>query len=163
MLDLGFSHAGLWFIRDGVVVFQRTFADCGTKIVQNELMKRLNIDADVADHLINQSNDAPRVPQAATVEAQIARYVDLLADELKSSFAYVNHRYNDAQPTSMFAIGGGAMSDAVREALKTRLNMQIEPLSPLGLAQCAASVMEKCSRPLLTTALGLALLRGRLK
>jgi Tfp pilus assembly PilM family ATPase len=160
VLDLGFSHAGLWFIRDGVVVFQRTFAECGTKILQAELMKRLSVDAEVVDHLINRNPDEPKIPQAATVDTQIGRYVDVLAEELKSSFAYINHRYNDSPPATMFVIGGGGMSAALRSGLKDRLSMEIQPLAPMALMECGPELLEKCTAPLLTTALGLALYEG---
>src|SRR5437762_9388593 len=59
ILDLGFSRAVMMFIRDGVVVFQRSFLHCGISHVQAELIKRLGVDADVADHLIGDSDPEP--------------------------------------------------------------------------------------------------------
>ena len=154
----------MWFLREGVVVFQRTFIDCGTNLVQTELMKRLSVDADVAEHLFAyaecESGPGKSLPQTATVQAQIARYVDGLAEDLEASFAYINHRYNDAQPPTLFAIGGGATSGGVREALSARLNMPIDALAPMKLAECRPQTLEKCSSPILTTALGLALYEG---
>jgi|SRR5581483_671257 len=163
VLDLGFNHAALWFIRDGVVVFQRTFTDCGTTNVLSELTKRLSVDADVAEHLLTHSGSeltGRSAPQAATVQTQIARYADSLAEELESSFAYINHRYNDSQPSTLLAIGGGAIAGGLRDALSTRLNLQVEALSPMTLAECAPATLERCANPLLTTALGLALYEG---
>jgi Tfp pilus assembly PilM family ATPase len=196
ILDLGFMRAVMMFIRDGVVVFQRSFLHCGISQVHTELIKRLGVDADVADHLIGDSNPEPTAvappvaatpaqpcvgraqlggggvaatemldarapsPQAAIVHAIIARYADALAAELETSFAYVNHRYNDSQPPTIFVIGGGSTSPAVCEALESRLNVGIELLSPMKLAECAPSTTEKCSTPLLTAALGLALYEG---
>jgi Tfp pilus assembly PilM family ATPase len=196
ILDLGFSRAVMMFIRDGVVVFQRSFLHCGMSQVQAELIKRLGVDADVADHLIGdtdpepldvtpiiaatapsqlvgrQRGEEPAIadrkssdqrapsPQAATVHALIARHADALAAELETSFAYVNHRYNDSQPATIFAIGGGSISAAVCEALQSRLYVAIEALSPMKLAECAPSATEKCATALLTTALGLALYEG---
>jgi type IV pilus assembly protein PilM len=160
ILDLGFNRAVMMFVRDGVVVFQRSFVHCGLCNVQAELMKRIGVDADVADHLICESNSDVASPQAATVHAMIGRYADALTAELETSFAYVNHRYNDAQPATIFVIGGGSTSNAAREALRSRLNVGIEPLSPMKLAECAPSTTEKCTTALLTTALGLALYEG---
>src|SRR5205814_8660548 len=105
---------------------------------------------------ITEDRRAPS-PQAATVHAMIARYADALAAELGTSFAYVNHRYNDSQPATIFVIGGGSTSGAVCAALQSRLNIAIEPLSPMKLAECASTTTEKCSTALLTTALDLAL------
>jgi type IV pilus assembly protein PilM len=163
ILDLGFSRASLWFIRDGIVAFQRTFNDCGTRTVQAELMKRLSVDADVADHLFAHAGEKPDgkpLPQAATVHAQVSRYVEAIGDELEASFAYINHRYSEPQPAALFAIGGGAVSGGVREMLGARLGTQVDALGSMSLVQCGPSVLEKCSSPVLTTALGLALYEG---
>ncbi len=163
VLDLGFSRAVLMFIREGVVVFQRSFVLCGTGAVQAELIKRLGIDADVATHLMTKTElDQPAnsSPQIAAVQTLLGRYVEMLSEQLESSFAYISHRYSDAQPTEILVIGGGAMSGGIRDLLKTRLAIAIEPVAPMTLAECAPLAMEKCSTPLLTTAVGLALYEG---
>src|SRR5438309_1610662 len=122
VLDLGFSRAVMMFIREGVVVFQRTFTNCGIGAVHAELIKRLGIDADVADHLVanmDEDRDGEPSPQAAAVRALMTRFVDQLGEQLESSFAYIMHRYSDVQPAEILVLGGGSMSGGVRDLLKT--------------------------------------------
>lgn len=163
ILDLGFSRAVLMFIRDGVVVFQRSFSHCGTSGIQTELTRRLGVDADVAEHLIAEfayrDSDHASSP-SAVLGSMIDRYADALAAEIETSCAYITHRYGDANPETLFVIGGAAGAAGVRDSLKKRLAIEVEPLAPTGLAECSPATMEQCSSALLTAAFGLALYEG---
>ena len=48
----------------------------------------------------------------------------------------------------------------MRAALGARLKLSVEALAPMGVMECSAMALEKCSTPVLTTALGLALYEG---
>jgi Tfp pilus assembly PilM family ATPase len=178
VLDLGFGRAVMMFVRDGVLVFQRAFAGCGMNVVHAELIRRLSVDAEVAQYLVDHAGDdhgathtgathsdeaqiaQPQTGQGQVVQTLLARFADTLSAELESSFAYVMHRYSDVQPHEILVVGEGASASGVRQLLVERLGIPLEPLSPAKLVECAASTMEKCSAPNLTAALGLALYDG---
>jgi Tfp pilus assembly PilM family ATPase len=164
VLDLGHSRAGLYMLHAGTVVFQRGLSNSGVHPLKADLAKRLQVDAEVAEHLLNETAIAETAENPRPIDAVktvVARYADSLASELNSTLSYVGHRYPQSNLETMLLIGGGSRLGGLQPLLGEQLGMKVEPLvSGAAAAACAPHIAGRCVDGLMTMALGLALYDG---
>jgi Tfp pilus assembly PilM family ATPase len=160
-LDLGYSRATLFLLHGGLVVFQRVLSHARLESIYNELMQRLDVDLEVAQHLLVRPDESSaESEQARQITTIVEHYCDSILSDLDASFAYSRHRYPELAMGSMFVLGGGSSIHGLPEALGERLNRQVQMISPVVIAPCASAAIPRCSDGLLTMALGLALYEG---
>ena len=164
VLDLGHSRAGLYLLHAGTVIFQRVLSNSGVHPLKADLAKRLQIDAEVAEHLLNETAIAETAENPRPIDAVntvVARYADSLDTELSSTLSYVSHRYPQANLETMLLVGGGSRLAALHPMLSEHLGLKVEPLvSGAAAAACAPHIVDRCVDGLMTMALGLALYDG---
>ena len=72
------------------------------------------------------------------------------------SFSYVARQYTDASVTRLLLMGAAASVPGIGEHLTKELGLETTAVAPKDLAQCPPALLEACSSPELTPALGLA-------
>jgi Tfp pilus assembly PilM family ATPase len=87
----------------------------------------------------------------------LTTYADALVRELLVSFSYVARQYTDSSVTRLLLTGAGAPIPGLAEYLARELGVETRPIAPKDLAECPASLLDACSSPELTPALGLAM------
>jgi Tfp pilus assembly PilM family ATPase len=140
------------------------------------MAKRLRLESDVAEHVLHEVGladaPAPTDPAAATTaaadaaaerltlpaeaKALIAHYADALVRELLASFSYVARQYTDTSVTRLLLMGAGATVPGLGEHLSKELGLETLRVSPRDLTECPTALLEACSSPELTPAIGLA-------
>jgi Tfp pilus assembly PilM family ATPase len=159
----------LSLLHQGAVVYGRVLADGGVAHLHAALARRLGLDGEVIDYLLGEvgladdgnaggdedgggGSDAPD-----DARALLAGYADGVARELQVSFSYATHQYPDAAVAKLLLVGGGAALPGLPARLSATLGVEAAAVAPTALAACEPSLLELCSSPALTTALGLAL------
>ena len=163
LLDMGWATASLVLVYSGMVVYVRALTEAGINRVYEGLATRLKLEADVADYLVGEvgllesaasTSGQPTLPTDA--KAMLAGYADAMVRELLTSFAYVARQYTDASVTRLLTMGAGASIPGLQEYLTNELGLETMTVSPRDLTECPTSMLEACSSPELTPAIGLA-------
>ena len=103
------------------------------------------------------SDDPEAVDLPDEARAVLAAHADEVARELEVSFTYATHQYPDAAVGRLVLVGGGARLPGFARRLSGALGVPAGPVSPADLVGCDGPLLELCSSPALTTALGLAM------
>jgi type IV pilus assembly protein PilM len=175
LLDLGWSSASLVLVYSGMIVYVRPINDAALGRIHESLQKQLRFEQDVINYVLDEvglrdavaaSADADpsgapdgQEPLELPTEARslLTTYADTLVRELLVSFSYVARQYTDASVTRLLLTGAGAAIPGLAEHLAKELSLETRPVAPKDLAECPASLLEACSSPELTPALGLAM------
>jgi len=164
ILDLGWNLARLVVLHGGVVVYERTIAEGGIKTLHDAVITRTGIDPDAIDLLLlemtasphdaRRSNDANSV---AALQTLVTAYADSLAGELKKSFSYASHRYNQSENQQLLLVGDGACLPSISGRVADAAGLVMRSVSAAELVQCPDHMIQACHTPALTKALGLAM------
>jgi Tfp pilus assembly PilM family ATPase len=175
ILELGWSSASLVLLHDGVVVSERALGESGTAGLYDAFSTRLRLDPEMTDYLLGEvglressttaapaTADAGAAPEARPAMPEAARaalshYADGLVRELLVSFSYAARQYTEATVTRLLLVGGGAAVPGLAECLARELGLETIAVAPKDLAECPPPLLEACSSPELTPAIGLAM------
>jgi Tfp pilus assembly PilM family ATPase len=171
LLDLGWSSASLVLVYSGMVVYVRTLAEAGINRVYEGLASRLRLEPEVADYLLGEvglrepnaaadgdlrKDGAEALALPSDARGLLSNYADGLVRELLVSFSYVARQYTDASVTRLLLMGAGGSVPGLGDQLAKELGLETTSVSPKDLTECPAALLETCSSPELTPALGLA-------
>jgi len=131
--------------------------------LHGRLIAKLDMDHDVADHLLHEiglRSDAPEAREGsellAVVRSYITNHLDRLIAELNTSLSYAGQEYPDCELDRLLAHGEGALVPGLVERLGDRLGLATRTLAPVDVARCGRSLAGLAGSPALVTALGLA-------
>lgn len=177
ILDLGWSSASLMLLHGGVVVSERALGESGTAALYDAFSSRLRLDAEMTDYLLGEVGlresspaAAPAAPQTGAAagpeavpalpddaRAALSAYADGLVRELLVSFSYAARQYADATVARLLMAGAGAAIPGLCEFFTKELGLEAIAVAPKDVAECPPPLLEACSSPELTAAIGLAL------
>ena len=163
ILNLGWTAAVLVVVHDGIVVYERTLTEHGMNRLHGRLIAKLDMDRDVADHLLHEiglRSDAPEAGEGsellAVVRSYITSHLDRLIAELNTSLSYAGQEYPDCELDRLLVHGEGALVPRLVERLGDQLGLATRTLAPIDVARCGRSLAGLGGSPALVTALGLA-------
>ncbi|QOV92046.1 pilus assembly protein PilM [Humisphaera borealis] len=168
ILDLGNGPATLTLVHGRTITFNRRLPEVAAGALQEELCRRLAIEADVAEFLLAEigvgtgpraqsgdADDAVELPDEGRRE--VNGFVDAMTKELALSFDYAGHLYPDAPVSRLLLTGGGAAMAGLVEKLSAALSVEVRRVAPATLVTCDPGLLSVCSSPAMTLALGLAM------
>jgi type IV pilus assembly protein PilM len=176
LLDLGWSSASLVLVYNGMVVSVRGLNEAGFSRAYEALSKRLRLDPEIADYLLTEvglsepqsaepasgagegavGDTAEHLCLPSDARSLLTTYADGLVRELLVSFSYAARQYVDASVTRLLLMGAGAAVPGLAEHLSKELSLETKAVSPGELTECPTALLEMCSSPELTPAVGLA-------
>ncbi len=163
ILNLGWTAAVLVVVHDGVVVYERTLTEHGMNRLHGRLIAKLDMDNEVADHLLHEIGlraDAAGAEEGsellAVVRSYITNHLDRLIAELNTSLSYAGQEYPDRELDRLLVHGEGAMVPKLVERLGEQLGLATRAIIPTDVARCGRSLAGLGGSPALVTALGLA-------
>ncbi len=163
VLNLGWTAAVLVVVHDGIVVYERTLTEHGMNRLHGRLIAKLDMDRDIADHVLNEiglRSDEPEAGEGSelltVVQRYITNHIDRLIAELNTSLSYASQEYPDHELDRLLVHGDGALVPGLVERLGEPLGLATQTLAPTDIAQCRRSLLRLGKSPALITALGLA-------
>lgn len=167
VLDIGWDAALLVLIHQDCVIYQRVLAECGIAAIRDRVGQALEIEASLADHILDQTvmksaaEGARTDPMLwASIRNVLGDYATSISVELTASFSYASHRYPANAVDKLFLTGGGASMADLAQSLSERVGVSVKAVSPAELVECPSALLPACSVPALTVALGLAMYEG---
>ena len=160
ILDLGWTGATLVLLHRDTIVYERRISEGGLQKLHDELLRRLHIDAEIADFLMGDSSNSEESEAAALqpdVDALIANHAESLASEISASFEYAAHQYHDAAVSNLNLCGTGACVKGLDKHLRTHLSVPTAALRPAQIYPGLEKQQLQCISPELVGALGLAM------
>jgi len=154
-LNLGWSAASLVVRCGEAIVYERSLHDSGLKPLLERLASDLDLEADVAEHLMfdlglgpsrPESDDAGKV--AGEARERIAEHFDALAAELRASVMYLNREYARWPVARAAVMGGGALLPGATSYLAKALELDVSEAPAADWVECPAAL-----RPGFTAAL----------
>jgi Tfp pilus assembly PilM family ATPase len=150
-----------------MVVYARGLGDSTLSRVSGGLAKQLGLEADVVDYVLGelgllsadaiaQANGAAAIALPGDARNLLVGFAEGVVRELLVAFSYVARQYLDASVTRLLLTGAGAPIPGLAEYLGNVLGLETSNVSPKDLAECPPSLLDACSSPELTPALGLA-------
>ena len=172
-LDLG-AHRGLFILfHQGVVVYERVLADVAIAKWRQGLIDQLEIDGDMADHLLADvgvlagargegTRGGDRVGRPVTddirdnVWAILSGHLERMTQELRVSLSYASHLYREVEVDQLVLTGGGAAIPGIERCVESAIEIGVQTVAPVDLIDCPPTVNDRCQSPALTMALGLS-------
>ncbi len=160
LLALRWNSAAVVLRHQDVVVYQRVLDDSGVAPVHRSLMEQAGLSAELADLVLTNEGMSVSRPEARKV---LGKYFESIANDVRTSCAYMGHRYADSTPKLLLAMGEGAVIPGMAEYLARELDMEVRAAAPIELStapQCPAPLMYAYSGSrgaTLTMAMGLAM------
>ena len=159
ILDLGWTGATLVLLHRDTIVYERRISEGGLQKLHEELLRRLHIDAEIADFLMGDASRGEESEAALQpdVDALIANHAESLASEISASFEYAAHQYHDAGVSNLNLCGTGACVNRLDKHLRTHLSVPTAALQPTQVYPGLEKQQLQCISPELVAALGLAM------
>ncbi len=159
ILDLGWTGATLVLLHRDTIVYERRISEGGLQKLHDELLRRLHIDAEIADFLMGDASrgDESEAALQPDVDALIANHAESLASEISASFEYAAHQYHDAGVSNLNLCGTGACVNGLDKHLRTHLSVPTAALRPAQVYPGLEKQQLQCTSPELVAALGLAM------
>jgi len=159
ILDLGWTGATLVLLHRDTIVYERRISEGGLQKLHDELLRRLHIDAEIADFLMGDASRGEESEAALQpdVDALIANHAESLASEISASFEYAAHQYHDAGVSNLNLCGTGACVNGLDKHLRTHLSVPTAALRPAQVFPGLEKQQLQCISPELVAALGLAM------
>lgn len=159
ILDLGWTGATLVLLHRDTIVYERRISEGGLQKLHDELLRRLHIDAEIADFLMGDASRGEESEAALQpdVDALIANHAQSLASEISASFEYAAHQYHDAGVSNLSLCGTGACVNGLDKHLRTHLSVPTAALQPTQVYPGLEKQQLQCISPELVAALGLAM------
>ena len=174
VLDMGWNGARLGLFYDDVLIFERTFDGVGLTKIHDAVLKRLNVEEQVADYLVRQAvcpSDARPADEDAQPETLGRRdpsdmirklvdaQIDKITEEMRVSLFYLNHRYSEVEVEQLLLVGGAATMPGLAEALARFASVKIKMATTATLVECNPAG-RWATTTMLTEAIGLAQYMG---
>lgn len=159
VLDIGWTGATLVLLHRDTIVYERRISEGGLQKLHDELLRRLHIDAEIADYLMGDASHGEESEAALQpdVDALIANHAESLASEISASFEYAAHQYHDAGVSNLNLCGTGACVNGLDKHLRTHLSVPTAALRPSQVYPGLEKQQLQCVSPELVAALGLAM------
>lgn len=163
ILDIGWTSAKLILLHEGVIIYERTLAEGGTKHLAAAMTDRFALEDDTSDYLLREVGLDEQIDETSDggvpfgeLRGMIAGHIDALASALEAPFSYIVHQYREAAVDRLLLVGGGASIPGVVEYMAEYLNMKVLAVAPKDAVESPASLNDKCESTALTLAVGLA-------
>jgi type IV pilus assembly protein PilM len=167
MLDLGWASASLVLVYSGSIVYARGLGDASIGRLSAALAKQLGLEADVVDYVLGElgflpaqaleaADGASRIALPGDARNMLMGFAEGLVRELLIAFSYVARQYTDASVARLLLTGAGAPIPGLAEHLGNVVGLEASCVAPKDLAECPPALLEVCSSPELTPAIGLA-------
>jgi Tfp pilus assembly PilM family ATPase len=170
LLDLGWGTSSLVLVYSNMVVYVRALTEMGVDHIYDMFAKRLKLETELSDYLLaevglreaanskhnSSETSTDRIAMPSEARSLLANYADGLVRELLVSFSYAARQYTDASVTRLLLMGAGASIPGLGEHLAKELSLETTSVCPRDLIECPPGLLEACSSPELTPALGLA-------
>jgi Tfp pilus assembly PilM family ATPase len=166
VVDLGWKHAIIALVRDGVLFYQRVSSEAGLGIAHRAICDQFSLEEDEADYVLMQigaGEDLPEelaaLPQSAAIRELIVRHLGTVVNEVELAFHYAMHRNSDAPPQGLFVVGGGSLARGVPNFLSQRIGTRcpVQALAPFAVAECPPAMSDRARNCALVPAIGLAM------
>jgi type IV pilus assembly protein PilM len=162
LLDFGWNCCRLAVLYQGAIVYSRVLNDSGIASLFKSLEKHLEIDAQMAEHVLQElgltpAHTADEDPIADARDA-ITAHFDAMLQELNISFSYATQQYPEVSLQRLLVCGGGARITGVIEHLSALLGVEGMTIAPKDVVTCPAG-LQCADSPALTLAVGLAQFR----
>lgn len=164
-LNLGWSAAALVVRCGDAIVYERSLHDSGLRPLRDRIAIDLDLEADVAEHLIFELGLSLARPEeehggevAAAARQAIVEHFDALAAEVRASVTYLNREFSKWPVARAAVMGGGAMLPNVTQHLAKILDLQVSEAPSAEDVQCPAALRPNCTAAL-AGAIGLAMHR----
>ena len=159
ILDLGWDQGDLVLVYQGVVVYERKLAKCGTGSVVDSLSKEFKLHCEQAENLIWQvglSDESPGIPSDRCRAGNLAvkAYCEALVEETRIPLSYLANQYPDASPETLLLLGGGGQIPGLERYLNSVLDFYVRTVRPGDILTCSPDVEKRFGRSL-TAAAGL--------
>lgn len=166
-LDITWDASSLVVLHRDVVIYERILSDSGIRVLHEILMKRLNVESDVADFAIYEvgfteelKDEWTNWPLLTDARGIMATHFTSMLDELRVSFSYAQHRYPEVPVDLLFLLGPGASIPNLCEPISSMLNVESRLLTPGDVHACDPGLKKEAGDPGLTVATGLAQFDG---
>lgn len=161
ILGLGYNAAQILILCGGTLVYERTLAEAGLRLLASGIANQLSSDAELTDFLLSKVGCAdnpedPNADQSREARALIGAHADALASELKTSIAYSARRF-DAPLTRVLLTGSGADIPGLAARLSSRAGVDAITARADALCPAAPGLDRSLLGPGAALALGLAL------
>ena len=150
ILEIGWEDAQLIVIHEGLVTYERHLEGSETRKLVKTLAGKDQVDWTEAQRLLNDVDLDPE----SNPSCMAAAHFDAIADELQTPFHYMENMYTDVVVQKLLLVGEGAGIRGADKYLAKRLEMNVEAISPIALAECPDELREECG-PAAATAMGL--------
>ena len=159
ILDLGWDHAGLILLYQGVVVYERKLVKCGTGSMANSLGRELKLHHDKAEELVDQVGLSTEYPDVKPVFCRVVNlavnaYCEMLIEEMRIPLSYLGNQYPDASPEMLLLVGGGGRIPGLELRLNSAFDFYARMVLPGDIVQCSPDIARRFG-PSLTAAIGL--------
>lgn len=155
VLDLGASASTALVLLGRTPIFERRVPDAGLSALFRQFTDTFGLDNDAIAHIVETVGCAPseQSPGAAAASELVDSHALLIVRELKTSLAYVAHRYPDLAIGEIQVIGGGASIPGLVERISTESNI---PARGAGWTDLGVAPSNRAEAPThLTLAVGL--------
>lgn len=156
LLDVGWSASKLVLLRRGVIVYVRTLTELGLRRVVSDLAEELRLEVEVLEPLLLTPETAEGDGTPVEVRQRLAAAWDGLVEEVRASFGYVEQQYPEEPVRQVVLIGGGAALASAEQHLSAALGAEVVTASPHTLLPCEPAILQRCTSPAMTPAIGLA-------
>lgn len=163
ILDLGWLHATLLVVCDGVVIYERVLGDSGLDRLHRTLAESLELEGPVAEHLLVETGLQPRgdddhlaVELLSEGRDLMRRYVDRVLTEVGVSLSYVAQEFPDGDTQRLLLTGDGAVIPGLDDLIAEPTGRHVSVVVPIDVVACRRSLRTKAATSRLMTALGLA-------
>lgn len=156
ILDIGASGATSLVLLGRTPIFERRVPDAGLATLFAQLSQSFELDAAGAHHVLHQFGcvGSAQSPGAADAARMVLAHADLIVRELRTSLAYVAHRYPDMGVAEIVLIGGGAVIPGLAEAIAAGSGVQTRAAGWIDLGIAPGNIGDAPSD--LALAIGLA-------
>ena len=155
ILDLGWESATVVMLLRGAIVYVRTLSDAGVRSLHEALRTKLALEADVVDYLLGEATPST-VDLPAEARALVAAHVAAMAHELGDSVSYVSQEYPEVPLARLLLTGAHAGIPGLAAHLSQALGLDVAKMTPAQVVECPAVLLESCTGPALSVAVGLA-------
>jgi type IV pilus assembly protein PilM len=159
ILDLGWDHANLVLLYQGVVVYERKLLKCGITTVVDSLVRELKMHRQKVRQLVQDIGLSSEHPDVAAehgrgINVGVNGYCERLVDEMRIPLSYLGNQYPDASPETLLLIGGGAQIPGLEQKLNSVLDFHVRTVFPGDIVKCSSDIQKQFG-PLLTVAAGM--------
>jgi len=163
ILELGWDWAMLGLLYQGVIIYQRIMPEGGVRQLAEAMARRLNLEADSVDYIITDVGLGTKAQEGQadldsfeTAISMIKSYVESTIAELNAPFSYALRQYAGSTVDRILVTGYGAAIPGVMDHIRSKLEFDLQMVTPADVVQCPTPLPGRSDHPLLTAAVGLA-------